>query len=74
MLRAQWYLYMDLMAQEKHRLLEALHYGCYLRSFKTHLPKKLLRQNLTALELRSDLQVRIASIPCISILVGIKRR
>jgi DNA replication and repair protein RecF len=29
----------------KTSLLEALHYACYLRSFKTHLPKDIVRTN-----------------------------
>lgn len=42
----------------KTSILEALHYSCYLRSFKTHLPKELVRITQdgfsAALEISSD--------------------
>jgi len=40
--QAQKILITGLNGSGKTSLLEALHYGCYLRSFRTHLPKELI--------------------------------
>lgn len=39
----------------KTSILEALHYGCYLRSFRTHLPRELIHFDADSFFLKIDL-------------------
>jgi DNA replication and repair protein RecF len=52
----------------KTSILEALHYACYLRSFRTHLPRELLYFNQDTLSIK--LGVRGSDALCNDIAVG----
>ena len=45
----------------KTSLLEALHYLCYLRSFRTHLPRELIRFNQESFFLKAEFDTTINS-------------
>lgn len=48
----------------KTSLLEALHYTCYLRSFRTHLPRDLIKFGTTGFFIQATFSDQIISIGC----------
>ena len=56
----------------KTSLLEALHYACYIRSFKTHVPKEMIHED--ADEFRITLNLISDSFDALTIQLGTKKR